>query len=58
MLTLEIRILTNVKNREFGIKRKRISFGEKINKIKCRKIKKVKRLIKSGRSNQSFSFLR
>ena len=58
MLTLEIRILTNVKNREFGIKRKRISFGEKINKIKCLKIKKVKRLIKSGRSNQSFSFLR
>lgn len=44
----EIKTLIKKRNKGFGIKRKKILFGLKINKIKGLKIKKVKKLIKNG----------
>jgi hypothetical protein len=50
----KIKILRKKENKEYGIRRKKILFGKKMLKIKCQKIKKVKKLMNNGRKNQNF----
>jgi hypothetical protein len=50
----KIKILRKKENKEYGIRPKKILFGKKMLKIKCQKIKKVKKLMSNGRKNQNF----
>ena len=49
----KIKIWKRKKNKEYGIKRKKTLYGKKMPKIKCQKIKKVKKHINNGRKNLS-----
>ena len=53
----KIKISKRKRNKEFGIRLRKISYGKKMLKIKCQKIKKVKKLMNNGRKNQNYQFL-
>lgn len=52
----KIRILREKKSKEFGTRQKRILFGKKIHKIKCRNKRKGKRLIINGKRRLNYPF--
>lgn len=57
MLIQGMKIHIKRRNKEFGIKRKKILFGKKINKIiKLENKIKVKKLIKNGKRNRNSIF--
>lgn len=53
-----MKILTERKNQEFGIRLRKTLFGKKTHKIKCQKIKKAKKLIHNGKRNLNFLSLK
>jgi len=55
---LATKTLIKEKRKESGIRRKRILFGKKINKIKAKKRRKVKRPIRNGKRIRSCLFLK
>lgn len=55
---LEIKTQIEERNREFGIDKRGILFGKKINKIEERSKKKVNKLIKSGKKDPKCLFLK
>lgn len=53
-----MKILKKKKSKEFGIKTKRISYGKKINKIKCQKKKRGRRHTFNGKRNLNYRYLK
>ena len=52
-----MKILIKKRNKEFGINRRKILYGKKINKIiRQEKKNKGKKLIKNGKRNLNFTF--
>lgn len=52
----KIKILKRKRNKEYGIRQRKILYGKKMLKIKCQKIKKVKKHINNGRKNRNCRF--
>jgi hypothetical protein len=52
----KIKILKKKRNKEYGIKQRKILYGKKMLKIKCQKIKKAKKHINNGKKNRNCLF--
>lgn len=54
----KMKISTEKRNQEYGIRQRRTLSGKKMLKIKCQKTKKVKKPIMNGKRNLNFPFLK